>query len=223
MTVLQPGPLRRIAVVGAHCDDIAIGCGGTLAAICAANPGIAVGALVLTGGGTDRAAEEETALHRLCAGADLTLQVVDLPDGRLPAHFAEVKDAFLALRALGVPDLVLGPQRGDAHQDHRLVAQIVPTIFRTQPALGYEILKWEGDLPTATIYQPLTPEQVDHKLAVLQDCYPSQVDHDWYDDEAFRGLARLRGVQCHTRYAEAFVAEKLVVQLGSDPYTTPMN
>lgn len=95
-----------------------------------------------------------------------------------------------------------------------MVAEIAPTVFRDHLVLGYEILKWESDLPVTTVYQPLERAALDHKVSVLHECYPSQAGHDWFDDEAFRGLARIRGAQCHAPYAEAFVVAKMSFQLG---------
>lgn len=204
-------PIEHVIALGAHCDDIAIGCGGALQALCAAHPGIAVHAVILTGGGTDREAEERAALQQLCGDADLRVDVLDLPDGRVPVHFERAKDAVIGARAAAAPDLVFAPYAGDAHQDHRTVAEIAPTVFRDQLILGYEILKWESDLPRPSAYHPLTDEQLAGKLRVLHECYPSQRGHDWYDAECFSGLARVRGAQCHARYAEAFVADKFTV------------
>ncbi|WP_265442454.1 PIG-L deacetylase family protein [Flexivirga meconopsidis] len=214
MTPLRPGPLWEIALLGAHCDDIAIACGATLQLLCRAQPGLTVHALVCTGGGSAREAEEHEALARLCGNATLRLTVLDLPDGLLPDHFVQVKSAVAALRDGSDVDLVFAPQPGDAHQDHRLLGEIAPTIFRDHLILGYEVLKWESDLPRVTTYQPLTDTDLATKLAVLRDCYPSQSAHDWFDDEAFRGLARIRGVQCHAPYAEGFVTDKLNLDVG---------
>ncbi|MFD2356347.1 NAD-dependent epimerase/dehydratase family protein [Nonomuraea ferruginea] len=119
MIDLVPGELRRIAVLGAHCDDVAIGAGGTLLTLCAARPGIRVEALVLSGGGTQRESEERDALAAFCPGTDLRVTVGKMPDGRLPAHWDEAKRAVEDLRVRISPDLILAPHPGDAHQDHR--------------------------------------------------------------------------------------------------------
>ncbi|SDO73393.1 N-acetylglucosaminyl deacetylase, LmbE family [Nakamurella panacisegetis] len=215
MKSLTPGRISEVVVLGAHCDDIAIGAGGMLLGLCRANPGVRVTAVVLTGGGTEREDEEHAALQAFCPGADLTVTVSALPDGRLPVHWETTKDAIAAARGPVPPDLVLAPQRLDAHQDHRLVAEIAPTVFRDSLILGYEILKWEGDLPTVTVYQPLADELAQAKADLLGQHYRSQAGHDWFDREAFLALLRIRGAQCHTRYAEGFVTEKITVDLTS--------
>lgn len=212
MIGLFPTPPRRVAVLGAHCDDIAIGMGATLLALTRAVPDVEVRALVLTGGGTARAAEERAALTAFCAGAAPELDILAIPDGRAPAHWDRIKDALAAFRRGGEPEVVFAPHRGDAHQDHRLLAELVPTEFRDHLTLGYEILKWETDTPTPTLYHPISRELAQEKSRLLHEHYPSQTGRDWFDEQAFLGLARLRGVQCHAPYAEAFVLDKAIMR-----------
>ncbi|MFF7441443.1 PIG-L family deacetylase [Streptomyces sp. NPDC008122] len=214
MIRLRTGRPDRIVAVGAHCDDIAIGAGGTLLTLCLARPGIRVDALVLSGGGTEREQEERAALAAFCPGADLRLTVLKLPDGRMPAHWEEAKSAVEELRGRTEPDLVLAPRTEDAHQDHRGLAQLIPTAFRDHLVLGYEIVKWDADLGRPVAYQPLSPEVAEQKVRLLQEHYPSQRHRPWYDREAFLGLARIRGIESQTRYAEAFAVTKLTLDLG---------
>ncbi|GAA4661991.1 PIG-L family deacetylase [Streptomyces chumphonensis] len=214
MIRLRAGRPERVVAVGAHCDDIAIGAGGTLLTLCGARPGLRVDALVLSGGGGEREQEERAALDAFCPGADLRLTVLKLPDGRLPAHWDEAKAAVEELGARTRPDLVLAPRTEDAHQDHRGLARLMPTVFRDHLVLGYEIVKWDGDLGRPVAYQPLEPEVADRKVRLLQEHYPSQGHRPWFDREAFLGLARIRGIECHARYAEAFAVTKLTLDLG---------
>ncbi|MFD1544485.1 PIG-L deacetylase family protein [Nonomuraea guangzhouensis] len=214
MNRLTAARMDRIVALGAHCDDIAIGAGGTLLTLCAGRPGLQIDALVLSGGGTEREDEEHAALTAFCPGADLRLTVLKLPDGRLPAHWEQAKEALELLRARTDPDLILGPHPGDAHQDHRGLAELVPTAFRDHLTLGYEIVKWDGDLGRPAAYQPLRPEVAAEKVALLKRHYPSQRRRSWFDDEAFLGLARIRGIECGDRYAEAFHTRKLTLDLA---------
>ncbi|MFD3809453.1 PIG-L deacetylase family protein [Rhodococcus sp. NPDC058639] len=214
MIGLTPASVREVAVLGAHCDDIAMGVGGTLLTLAARHPGLRVRAFVLSGADTPREMEESHALRALCPQADLELSMLDIPDGRAPGYWEYVK---LALESFGnrcEPDIVFAPQRADAHQDHRLVAELTPTVFRDHLVLGYEILKWEADTPRTAIYHPLSRETAEEKARILLKHYPSQADRDWFDEEAFLGLSRLRGVQCHHPHAEAFVMEKAIVRFG---------
>lgn len=205
--------VQSVAVLGAHCDDIAIGMGATLFQLCRDNPGMAVHALVLTGGDGPRAVEERAALTALTPGAELSLTIAAFPDGRTPAHWAEVKSAIRGFAASCRPQVVFGPQSGDAHQDHRQLAQLVPNEFRDQMYLGYEILKWENDLPHPGVIIPVDDEAAAAKIDALFEHYPSQTGHDWFDREAFAGLMRIRGVHVRSRYAEAFVADTTVIRV----------
>lgn len=203
---------RPPVVVGlsAHPDDLEIGCGGTLLALHDAHPELELHAVVLSGDPV-RAAETAAALADLSSGRARTT-VLGLPDGWLPAHWAQakqgLKDATGGLR----PDLVLAPSSDDSHQDHRLAAELAWQVFRDALVLEYEIPKWEGDLVRRTAYVALDDGLVDRKLALLRAHFPSQADKPWYDDAVFRGLMRLRGVEAGARWAEAFSARKLLLR-----------
>lgn len=215
MIPLIPASVNSVAVVGAHCDDIAIGAGASLMEIVRYNPRVVVHALVFTGAGTEREVEEKNAFAAICPSADVRLKVLDLPDSRLPDHWGEVKHQLATFRHECEPEIVFGPQRDDYHQDHRLLAELIPTEFRSHLVLGYEILKWESDLPSPALYMPISSEAAHQKVRILAQCYPSQSSHDWFDREAFLGLMRVRGVQCHTRYAESFTVAKAVLNAGA--------
>lgn len=209
--------LDHLLLLGAHCDDIAIGCAGTVLQLCRANPGLRVSALVLCGGGTERESEERMALAAACPKAELDVTVLDLPDGRMPAHWSRVKEELELLRRRCDPDLILAPSRHDAHQDHRELATLIPTAFRAHLAFGYEILKWDGDLAQPNLYVELPDAVLAEKIDLLHTHYGSQRGRQWFDDEAFRGLARVRGVQAGSRYAEAFHAPKVPMRIGERP------
>jgi LmbE family N-acetylglucosaminyl deacetylase len=211
MIELKTGGLHEIVVAGAHCDDIAIGMGGTLLTLAQADPDIRIRGLVLCGGGTDREAEEREALAAFCPGAEVELTVMDIPDGRAPAQWNRIKDCLRDFARSCNAQVVFGPQRADAHQDHRLLAELLPTEFRDHLVLGYEILKWETDTPRPTVLHPITRQVAEEKARLLLKHYPSQSNHDWFDEEAFLGLSRLRGVQCRSSHAEGFVLEKATV------------
>ncbi len=223
MLSLLPERLDRMLLLGAHCDDIAIGAGGALLELCRAHPGVTVTALVLTGGGSLREEEERAALAAFCPGAKLDVTVLDLPDGRVPTRWERAKLALEELRTHGEPDLVLAPSAHDAHQDHRTLAELVPTVFRDHLTLGYEILKWDGDLAQPSVYLPLAEPVLREKIAKLHEHYGSQRDRMWFDVETFGGLARIRGVQCHARYAEAFHVEKMVLGVAPLPSGEPID
>jgi len=203
----------RLLVVGAHPDDIEIGAGGTLLHLSGERSltgGLEVHYLVLTGT-LERQREARNAAPAFLPGADVTVELHDLAEGRLPAIWAEAKDLLEGVSRSFTPDLILGPSPDDAHQDHRTIGDILPTVFRDALTLAYEIPKWDGDLGRPSLYCPLTGDVARHKAELLSKCYPSQHARDWWDDEVFLGLARLRGMECRSPYAEAFSCTKAVV------------
>jgi LmbE family N-acetylglucosaminyl deacetylase len=202
------GPLD-VLCLGAHPDDIEIGCGGTLLRL-ADRPATTVTGLVLTGTPARRE-EAAAALPQFVPGA--TVHTLDLPDGRLPAHWDAVKEALEDAARTLRPDVVLAPRVDDAHQDHRMIGRLVTTVWRDALVLHYEIPKWDGDLRPPTVYVGLTEAQAQRKLELLHRCFPSQAGRDWWDDDVFRGLLRLRGMESRCRFAEGFATTKLLVDL----------
>lgn len=210
------GGVGTVALIGAHPDDIEIAAGGTLLTLAAANPGLAVHYLLFTGR-PDRRAEARAAAAAFLPGASITFSLHTLPDGRLPAHWGEAKEIMEAAARAVTPDLVLAPSGHDAHQDHRTVAKLVTTAFRDTIVLRYEIPKWDGDLGRPNLYLPLDEPTMRRKVELLHACYPSQKSRDWWDDEVFLGLARMRGMECRSRYAEAFQCDKAVLRFAAPP------
>ncbi len=203
----------RILVASAHADDAEIGAGGTVARLVAERPDAEVTWLVLAAADPARAAEARSSADRLLEGAARSvLDIGALRDGYLPYLGPAAKDA-LAVHAGLDPDLILGPRRDDAHQDHRHLAELVPQVFRRATVLEYEIPKWDGDLGTANLYVPLTAAQgtakVDHVLAVFE----TQYGRSWFTEDTLRAVLRLRGIECRAPdgIAEAFICRKLVV------------
>jgi LmbE family N-acetylglucosaminyl deacetylase len=202
-----------MVAIGAHPDDIEIGAGGTLLSVAAANPGIQVHYVLLTGT-PERQAEARAAAAAFLPEADLTFALHTLPDGRMPSHWDTVKDHLHAAAEAMDPDIVLCPWSGDAHQDHRLIGELTPTAFRRAFLMQYEISKWDGDLGRPNLLVPLDDDVAHRKVKLLNASYPSQQVRDWWDDEVFLGLARLRGMECRSRYAEAFYCPKAVLTLA---------
>jgi LmbE family N-acetylglucosaminyl deacetylase len=208
----KPEPLR-VLCLGAHSDDIEIGCGGTLLHL-ARRAGGADLDLVVFSGGAVRAREARASARRLGREA-ASVRVVThrFRDGFFPSQTARIKEAFEALKRRPAPDVVFTPWRGDAHQDHRLLAELAWNTFRDHLILEYEIAKYDGDLATPNVYVPLTRDVCAAKIAHLRAAFPSQASNQWFDDEAFWALLRLRGIESNspTRYAEGFHCRKLAL------------
>ncbi len=202
-------PLSVLAL-GAHPDDIEIAAGGTLLSLAERHPGLHVRYVLMTGT-QERQLEARAAARAFTPGGELEVELHDLPDGRLPAVWGQVKEILAVLARSVRPDVILAPSPGDAHQDHRTVGELVPTAFRDQLYLGYEVPKWDGDLARPNTYFPLSDEIARRKVELLDKSYPSQRGRDWWDEETFLALARLRGMECRARYAEAFTCAKLVI------------
>jgi LmbE family N-acetylglucosaminyl deacetylase len=204
--------VRSVTAIGAHPDDLEIAAGGLLLSLAAASPGVRVHYVLCTGA-PDRQAEARAAAAGFVPGGEISFALHTLPDGRLPAHWNGVKEILHEAAAFSQPDLVICPALNDAHQDHRLLAEQTPTVFRDPLVLHYEIPKWDGDLARRNVYLPLSDEIARRKVELLHESFPSQKARDWWDDEVFLGLARLRGMECRSRYAEAFDCRKATLKL----------
>ena len=206
-------PLRVLAV-GAHSDDLEIGCGATLLTLAASGRALSVDWVVCAAGDEARAAEAKVGAAAVLAGVDdVRVRVEGFRDGFLPYEGAGVKELFESLKPC-TPDLVLTHWSGDAHQDHRLVAELAANTFRDHPILGFEIPKYDGDLATPNLYVPVTKEVAERKAELLLATFPSQHGRRWFEPELFLALMRLRGMECNapSGYAEGFHSRKLTLQ-----------
>lgn len=215
MPLLVPQPKGRplrVLALGAHADDLEIGCGATMLRLLAEHPGTQVDWVVCAAAG-GRADEARTSAQAFCADAGtLRVTVHDLPESYLPAAWADLKARMQALEATE-PDLVLTHHRADRHQDHRTVAELTWNSFRRHLVLEYEIPKYEGDLGHPNLFVAFDEALARRKVELLVEQFPSQAARPWFDPEVFFGLMRLRGSECGAagRFAEAFHAPKVTV------------
>jgi LmbE family N-acetylglucosaminyl deacetylase len=207
-----PSGSLKVLCLGAHPDDVEIGCGGTLLEL-ATRGETTVSTVVLTAT-PERRREAETAGVHFFPNGNVT--VLGLPDSRLPEHWGATKTALENLSQLHQPDVLFVPRIDDAHQDHRLVGQLASTVWRDALILHYEIPKWDADLVPPTHYIAVSEDNARRKVELLNLSFPSQCHRDWWDDELFLGLMRLRGIESRTRYAEAFFAAKVALRLDAN-------
>jgi len=203
---------RPVLCLGAHPDDIEIGCGGTLIRLLNANPEMEVVWVVAAAGNEERRAEAKSSAHGLLGDRLTVVHLLDFRERYLP-YDPSLKEFFDRLGAEVDPCLVMAPRTVDMHQDHRMMGELAWNTFRSHPIWEYEIVKYEGDLGKPNLYVPLDASDIDRKIQHLVTAFPSQADRYWFTDETFRSLARIRGVECRASsgYAEAFHARKIVL------------
>ncbi|MGH8642165.1 MAG: PIG-L deacetylase family protein [Burkholderiales bacterium] len=202
----------NILLLGAHCDDIEIGCGGTLMQLVRRYPSSKFMWVTLSSD-AQRAAETRAAAARLLAGAkDAVIRVEEFRGSYFPHSGAALKDYFEGLKAF-TPDLILTHYRNDLHQDHRVTNELTWNTFRDHLILEYEIPKFDGDLGAPNVFLSLTRAEMKRKCDILTECFPSQAKRAWFTRETFEAIARLRGIECNAPegYAEAFYVRKLCV------------
>ena len=208
-----PGKKLKVLCLGAHADDIEIGVAGTLLGWIAKGVELHVHWIVLSAHGSRRDEAEAGAASVLDGAASRQIDINDFRDGYFPYQGAAIKDCIARLQSTVRPDVVFTHHRDDAHQDHREVSRLTWNFFRDQLILEYEIPKWDGDLGRPNFYCALSEEVFEQKLALLNASFGTQRSKDWFDEDTFRALARLRGMECRApdRLAEAFHARKVLV------------
>jgi len=203
----------RVLAVGAHADDLEIGCGGTVLRLAAAGVLADVWWIVLSGDDV-RAREAEGSARAFLEGVPRPNVVLRrFRDGFFPYHGAEIKDFFEQLKLDFQPDIVFTHRRDDLHQDHRLLCELTWNTFRNHLILEYEVPKYDGDLRSPNVFVELPEEICRRKIETLIRSFPSQAHRTWFRDDVFWSLLRLRGFECATStgYAEGFHCRKIVV------------
>jgi LmbE family N-acetylglucosaminyl deacetylase len=206
----RPNEKLSVLCLGAHSDDIEIGAGGTILGWIASGVRLEVHWCVLSAIGPRAAEAEASAAAFLAGAARREIELAGFRDGYFPYQGSEIKAWLDGLRTRVAPDVILTHRRDDAHQDHREICQLTWNLFRDHLILEYEIPKWDGDLDRPNLYVPIAAGVLERKIELLLTHFGSQRSKDWFDTETFRGLARLRGMECRAPegYAEAFVMRK---------------
>jgi len=208
----DPASPLRILCLGAHSDDIEIGCGGTILRLVKQYRNCVIHWVVFSALGV-RATEAQRAARLFAATASLQGPLLkQFQDGFMPFVGAEVKAAFEELKTTS-PDLIFTHHVKDAHQDHRLLAELTLNTFRDHLILGYEIPKYDGDLGQPGVFVPLESEICETKVRHIMDTFESQHAKRWFRQDTFLSLMRLRGMECNSPsgYAEAFYCRKLTL------------
>ena len=202
----------RILALGAHADDIEIGCGGTILRLLEQNPASEVCWVVMGASGRRRAEAVESASRFLANAKRKEIIVKEFRDGYFPYMGAEIKDFFEELKRNSAPDLILTHYREDLHQDHRLVSELTWNTYRNHLILEYEIVKYDGDMGSPNFFVHLTESMVRKKIKVIMDSFESQRQKNWFTEDMFSAILRLRGVESNApeKHAEGFYCRKII-------------
>jgi LmbE family N-acetylglucosaminyl deacetylase len=204
--------LRRVLFMGAHSDDIEIGCGATVLKLVEEHPGVEIHWVVFSAEGVRRAEAEASAKAFLGRHKRRNVIIKDFRGSYFPHQGERLKTFVETLKAIQ-PDLVFTHYRHDLHQDHRVVNELTWNTFRSQRVLEYEIPKFDGDLGVPNFFVPVKRAHIAAKSRHLLRCFKSQTSKHWFTDELFRSLPRIRGMECNspTQFAEAYYARKLLL------------
>jgi LmbE family N-acetylglucosaminyl deacetylase len=206
----QDKPLNILAL-GAHCDDIEIGAGGTLLKLFDNNKINSVKWVVFASNEIRKQEATVSARRFLEKAGTSDVVIQSYRDGFLPFMAAEVKDYFEVLKKDFQPDIIFTHYRDDRHQDHRLVSDLTWNTWRNHLILEYEIPKYDGDMGIPNFFVPLEESYIEQKNSIIIEAFESQKQKHWFDDATFKALPRLRGMESATIYAEAFFARKIVM------------
>jgi LmbE family N-acetylglucosaminyl deacetylase len=212
LTLAERGEAIKILCLGAHSDDIEIGCGGTILRWLDEYPSAEVYWIVMAASGERRTEAVQSANLFLANARKKEIVVKEFRDGYFPYMGTEIKDFFEELKRKYSPDIVLTHYREDLHQDHRLISELTWNTFRSHLILEYEIVKYDGDLATPNLFIHLTESIVQRKIRAILECFHSQKDKRWFTEDAFSSILRLRGIESNApgKYAESFYCRKLV-------------
>ncbi len=198
----------KILCLGAHSDDIEIGCGGTLIKILS-NYNVTQIKWVVFATNEERKKEAlNSANIYLKDIKNKNISIFNFRDGFLPYHAIEIKEEFEKLKKEIDPDIIFTHYHKDKHQDHRLINELTWNTYRNHLILEYEIPKWDGDIGNPNFFVDLNENTISRKNQLLQDCFISQTSKHWFDNETFKALPRIRGMESASKYSEAFYSRK---------------
>ena len=214
LSLSEREPLRLLCL-GAHCDDIEIGCGGTILKLAAAGHKIEVHWVVFSSDEERKQEALKSVEAFLCDVTTKKVTVLGLRDGFFPYIGADLKERFEQLKAEFSPDLILTHYRYDLHQDHRLVSELTWNAFRNHLILEYEIPKYDGDFGAPNLFVPLDESICRRKIDAILDAYQSQSGKHWFSRDLFSAILRLRGMEANacSGYAEGFYCRKAVLRM----------
>jgi LmbE family N-acetylglucosaminyl deacetylase len=207
----------QVLCLGAHADDLEIGCGGTVLRLVESGRPVAVTWVVFSAEGDRQREARESAEIFLARAKTKDVVVKGFRDGFFPYQGAQIKADFEEVKQRVAPDVIFTHYRNDLHQDHRLIAELTWNTFRSHLILEYEIPKYDGDLGSPNVFVELDESLCRRKVEVILRLFRSQAGKHWFDEELFMALLRLRGMECGAaeKYAEGFYCRKTVLSFGA--------
>jgi LmbE family N-acetylglucosaminyl deacetylase len=203
----------KVLCLGAHSDDIEIGCGGTILRLLREVPDTQFYWLVFSAKENRAKEASESAFSFLSKAKSKTIDIQNFRESYFPFIGAEIKDCFESLKNIFNPDIIFTHFNKDAHQDHKLISNLTWNTFRDHFILEYEIPKYDGDLDTPNLYSHIEAFDVQNKVDLLCTLFKTQKQRSWFSEETFRSIMRIRGVESNSPsgYAEAFYSRKIII------------
>jgi LmbE family N-acetylglucosaminyl deacetylase len=213
MIAFTPKGIKRVLCLGAHPDDIELGCGSTILSLIQTNPVVEFYWVVFSGDAVRREEARNAAKAFLKGGRVKRVRTERFRESYFPSQWPAIKSRFESVRKEFDPDIVFTHCRHDRHQDHRVLSDLAWNTFRNHLVLEYEILKYDGDLGTPNLYAPMSEEIARRKVELILKQFRSQSRKHWFTSDAFLSLMRIRGIECAApgRYAEAYYGRKVAI------------
>ena len=203
----------KILCLGAHADDIEIGCGGTILRLIESYPGLEFKWVVFSSGEVREKEARQSAEQFLTGAGKHEIDILSFKDGFFPYNGGEIKNYFEQLKLNFSPDIIFTHYKNDYHQDHRLISELTWNTFRDHLILEYEVVKYDGDLGQPNFFVHLSEKNIERKINLITGIFISQQNKPWFGEDTFKSIMRIRGVESNApeKYAEAFYVRKLII------------
>jgi LmbE family N-acetylglucosaminyl deacetylase len=204
--------LQQVLCLGAHSDDLEIGCGGTILKLIEMYPDLNFYWVIFSATGLRKEEALASANTFLSSVKQKNILIKEFKDGFFPYNGGEIKECFEQIKQEISPDLIFTHYRHDRHQDHRLISDLTWNTFRNHLILEYEIPKYDGDLGNPNLFVHLSESICQKKIKHLIEYFSTQANRHWFEEETFTSISRLRGIESNApdKYAEAFYCPKIV-------------
>ena len=208
----------KVLFLGAHPDDIEIGCGGTIIDLLKHYNNAEIYWVVFSGNEIRKKEAIKSANAFLKDIEKKTVIQKSFKENHFPYNGEKIRQVFSTVKSKFNPDVIFTHYRNDFHQDHRIISELTLNTFRDNIILEYEIPKYDGDLSKPQIFSPINKNILKSKVSLIIKYFQSQNDKFWFTEETFKSIARIRGIESKSKsgYAEAFYCRKIIWDFFSD-------